>query len=49
MPEKDLPIPSAERLLQIYCGEVGRSYPLPKWTACVSFAFFRVRTFAFHE
>lgn len=38
----DLPIPSDQELLKEYCKLVGEPFPLPRWTACVSFAFFRV-------
>ncbi|SCV71798.1 BQ2448_4492 [Microbotryum intermedium] len=40
--EADLPIPSAEQLLKVYCKEMGQPYPLERWTAAVSFAFFRL-------
>ncbi|KDE02693.1 hypothetical protein MVLG_06781 [Microbotryum lychnidis-dioicae p1A1 Lamole] len=40
--EADLPIPSAEQLLKAYCKEMGQPYPLQRWTAAVSFAFFRL-------
>lgn len=39
----DLPIPGAIELMQDYCRASGMKYPLEKWVACVSFAFFRVR------
>ncbi|KAG2183608.1 hypothetical protein INT43_006616 [Umbelopsis isabellina] len=39
---EDLPIPPAERLMQIYCEESGISYPIQNWSFCVAFAFFRV-------
>lgn len=42
MTDDELPIPAADTLLKLYCETIGRSYPLEKWTACVSFAFFRV-------
>ncbi|KAM0791663.1 hypothetical protein ACM66B_006099 [Microbotryomycetes sp. NB124-2] len=42
IPDNKLPIPNAEVLLKEYCKLVGQPYPLPKWTACVSFAFFRL-------
>ena len=42
IPDSDLPIPSAETLIKAYCAKVGRAYPIPKWQAAVSFAFFRV-------
>ncbi|ORY52816.1 kinase-like domain-containing protein [Leucosporidium creatinivorum] len=42
IPPSLLPIPDAQTLLQEYCKLVGEPYPLPRWTACVSFAFFRL-------
>lgn len=44
IPPSDLPIPGAEALLKEYSRVSGTEYPLPGWTACVSFAFFRVRS-----
>lgn len=35
-------LPSQEELLRYYCEKRGRQYPLPRWTACQSFSFFRV-------
>jgi aminoglycoside phosphotransferase (APT) family kinase protein len=40
--KENLPIPSAEELMQIYCKESGISYPIQNWLFCVAFAFFRV-------
>lgn len=46
--EKELPIPTAESLMKLYCKEVGREeYPIPGWGGAVSFAFFRVRSISF--
>lgn len=42
LPPSKLPIPSADFLMRAYCEAVDRQFPIQGWTACVSFAFFRV-------
>ncbi|KAK4047041.1 hypothetical protein OIO90_006324 [Microbotryomycetes sp. JL221] len=42
IPASELPIPTAEQLLKEYCRLANQPFPLPRWTACVSFAFFRL-------
>ena len=42
IPDSELPIPGEQTLMKAYCTKVGRAYPIPKWQAAVSFAFFRV-------
>ncbi|KAK4700562.1 hypothetical protein P7C70_g5682, partial [Phenoliferia sp. Uapishka_3] len=39
---EDLPIPDAETLIKTYAEAVGQPYPLPRWSAVTSFAFFRL-------
>ncbi|KAL8276121.1 hypothetical protein RQP46_011470 [Phenoliferia psychrophenolica] len=41
IPDSELPIPGEQTLMKAYCTKVGRAYPIPKWQAAVSFAFFR--------
>ncbi|CAG8464829.1 6419_t:CDS:10, partial [Acaulospora colombiana] len=38
----DLPIPSADELMQFYCKNVGRPYPIPRFEYAIVFSFFRV-------
>ena len=49
IPDSLLPIPGAQALMKAYCTSVGRAYPLPKWSAAVSFSFFRVRLFPLYH
>jgi hypothetical protein len=43
LPPSQLPLPSAEELLEYYASVVGRPYPIPGWPVAVSFSLWRVR------
>lgn len=36
-------IPTAEELVQYYCREMNRTFPIPNWDFCVAFSYFRVQ------
>ncbi|CAG8474814.1 10434_t:CDS:2, partial [Racocetra fulgida] len=38
---KNLPIPSANELIQAYCEKSGRQYPIPNFEFAIAFTFFR--------
>ncbi|CAG8536119.1 12688_t:CDS:2 [Acaulospora morrowiae] len=38
----DLPIPPANELMQLYCREVGRPYPIPNFEFAIVFSFFKL-------
>ncbi|KAF9188738.1 hypothetical protein BGZ49_003918, partial [Haplosporangium sp. Z 27] len=42
IPEKDLPIPPVNQLLERYCQQTSRPYPIENWMFCISFSFFRL-------
>lgn len=35
------PLPGKEQLMETYCKEVGRQYPIPGWVTCEAWAWFR--------
>ncbi|KAI8147441.1 kinase-like domain-containing protein [Fennellomyces sp. T-0311] len=39
---KELPIPGADELMQVYCTTIGRPYPIDRWMFCVAFSAFRL-------
>lgn len=41
--DKDLPIPPVNTLLERYCQQTSRPYPIENWMFCIAFSFFRVR------
>ncbi|KAI1295974.1 hypothetical protein EDD11_007675 [Mortierella claussenii] len=42
VPVKDLPIPPVETLLERYCQQTSRPYPIENWMFCIAFSFFRL-------
>ncbi|KAG0363811.1 hypothetical protein BGZ54_008013, partial [Gamsiella multidivaricata] len=40
--EKDLPIPPVNTLLERYCQQTSRPYPIENWMFCIAFSFFRL-------
>ncbi|KAF8922818.1 kinase-like domain-containing protein [Dissophora ornata] len=42
IPEKDLPIPPVNTLLERYCQQTSRPYPIENWMFCIAFSFFRL-------
>lgn len=36
------PVPQKEELMKVYCQAVGRPYPIPGWSFCEAWAWFRV-------
>ncbi|KAG0300006.1 hypothetical protein BGZ98_009566 [Dissophora globulifera] len=42
IPKKDLPIPPVESLLERYCQQTSRPYPIENWMFCIAFSFFRL-------
>lgn len=43
IPDKDLPIPPVNTLLERYCNQTSRPFPIDNWLFCIAFSFFRVR------
>ena len=43
IPDKDLPIPPVNVLLERYCNQTSRPFPIDNWLFCIAFSFFRVR------
>ncbi|KAF9169731.1 hypothetical protein BGX21_009852 [Mortierella sp. AD011] len=42
IPEKDLPIPPVSQLLERYCQQTSRPFPIENWMFCIAFSFFRL-------
>ncbi|KAF9903360.1 hypothetical protein BX616_001654 [Lobosporangium transversale] len=42
IPEKDLPIPPVDVLLERYCQQTSRPFPIENWMFCIAFSFFRL-------
>ncbi|KAG0255684.1 hypothetical protein BG011_004982 [Mortierella polycephala] len=42
IPDKDLPIPPVDTLLERYCQQTSRPYPIENWMFCIAFSFFRL-------
>ncbi|KAF9924150.1 hypothetical protein BGZ65_008492, partial [Modicella reniformis] len=42
IPVKDLPIPPVETLLERYCQQTSRPFPITNWMFCIAFSFFRL-------
>lgn len=42
IPDKDLPIPPVDTLLERYCQQTSRPFPIENWMFCIAFSFFRV-------
>lgn len=47
IPDKDLPIPPVNTLLERYCKQTSRPFPIDNWLFCIAFSFFRVRYLSF--
>lgn len=41
LPEDVSPVPPKETLIKAYCKGIGREYPIPGWTFCEAWAWFR--------
>ncbi|KAF9094632.1 hypothetical protein BGX29_009423 [Mortierella sp. GBA35] len=42
IPDKDLPIPPVNTLLERYCQQTSRPFPIENWMFCIAFSFFRM-------
>ncbi|KAG0080742.1 hypothetical protein BGZ92_000502, partial [Podila epicladia] len=42
IPAAKLPIPPVDVLLERYCQQTGRPYPIKNWMFCIAFSFFRL-------
>ncbi|OAQ29995.1 APH-domain-containing protein [Linnemannia elongata AG-77] len=42
IPDKDLPIPPVNILLERYCNQTSRPFPIDNWLFCIAFSFFRM-------
>ncbi|KAF9972261.1 hypothetical protein BGZ73_004646 [Actinomortierella ambigua] len=42
IPEKELPIPPVNVLLERYCEQTQQPFPIPNWMFCIAFSFFRL-------
>ncbi|KAF9102658.1 hypothetical protein BGX27_010920 [Mortierella sp. AM989] len=42
IPDKDLPIPPVNQLLERYCQQTSRPFPIENWMFCIAFSFFRL-------
>ncbi|KAF9348423.1 hypothetical protein BGX26_000165 [Mortierella sp. AD094] len=42
IPDKDLPIPPVSQLLERYCQQTSRPFPIENWMFCIAFSFFRL-------
>ncbi|KAE8226898.1 hypothetical protein CF319_g587 [Tilletia indica] len=44
--ERVSPLPGKKELIRTYCEQVGRAYPIPVWTYCEAWAWFRLAVIA---